>query len=67
MRPRALDELKQQIPLLEYLQSREWRPVRALRGWSLAGTVSAAHRSQAEFPGRFPEEPVLLLWLRPGR
>jgi DNA primase len=32
MRPRALDELKQQIPLLEYLQSREWRPVRALRG-----------------------------------
>jgi hypothetical protein len=32
MSPRALDELKQQIPLLEYLQSREWRPVRALRG-----------------------------------
>ena len=32
MSPRVLDELKQQIPLLEYLQSRAWRPVRALRG-----------------------------------
>ena len=32
MRPRALDELKQQIPLLDYLQSQEWRPARALRG-----------------------------------
>jgi DNA primase len=32
MKPRALDELKQQIPLLDYLQSQEWRPARALRG-----------------------------------
>ncbi len=32
MRPRALDEFKQRIPLLDYLQSQEWRPVRALRG-----------------------------------
>ena len=28
----ALDELKQQIPLLDYLQSQQWRPARALRG-----------------------------------
>src|SRR5271157_878430 len=32
MSTRALDELKQQIPLLDYLQSQEWRPARALRG-----------------------------------
>ena len=32
MRPRALDELKQQIPLLDYLQAQDWRPPRALRG-----------------------------------
>jgi DNA primase len=37
VRPRALDELKQQIPLLDYLQSQEWRPVRALRGGRLLG------------------------------
>jgi DNA primase len=30
VRHHALDELKQQIPLLEYLQAQEWRPVRAL-------------------------------------
>jgi DNA primase len=28
----VFDELKQQIPLLDYLQSQEWRPARALRG-----------------------------------
>src|SRR5260370_28908080 len=32
MKPRALDELKQQIPLSDYLQAEEWRPARALRG-----------------------------------
>ena len=26
----ALDELKQQIPLLEYLQAQDWKPARAL-------------------------------------
>ena len=37
MRPRALDELKQQIPLLEYLQSR-WVAARASTSrWSLTG------------------------------
>jgi DNA primase len=27
---KALDELKQQIPLLEYLQAQDWKPARAL-------------------------------------
>jgi DNA primase len=29
---RALDELKQQIPLLDYLQAQDWQPVRPLSG-----------------------------------
>src|SRR5258708_12024404 len=28
----ALDELKQQIPLLDYLQAQDWQPVRPLSG-----------------------------------
>ena len=32
MNRRALDELKQQIPLLDYLQAHDWRPVRCIRG-----------------------------------
>ena len=32
MNRQALDELKQQIPLLDYLQAHDWRPVRPLRG-----------------------------------
>lgn len=32
MSRKILDELKQQIPLLDYLKAQEWRPVRALRG-----------------------------------
>lgn len=32
MNRRALDELKQQIPLLDYLQARGWRPARRIRG-----------------------------------
>jgi DNA primase len=33
----VLDELKQQIPLLEYLQSHDWRPVRRLSRGRLMG------------------------------
>jgi DNA primase len=32
MNRKALDELKQQIPLLDYLTAQEWRPARALSG-----------------------------------
>jgi DNA primase len=34
---RALDELKQQIPLLEYLQSHDCQPVRRIGGGRLMG------------------------------
>src|SRR5712692_4559435 len=34
VRREALDELKRQIPLLDYLQAHDWRPGRQLsRGW----------------------------------
>ena len=33
----ALDELKQQIPLLEYLQAHDWRPARQLTRGRLMG------------------------------
>jgi DNA primase len=33
----ALDELKRQIPLLDYLQAHEWRPARSLNGGRLMG------------------------------
>src|ERR1700680_1378996 len=32
MNRKALDELKQQIPLLDYLKAQEWRPARSLSG-----------------------------------
>jgi len=34
---KALDELKQQIPLLEYLQTHDWQPVRRIGGGRLKG------------------------------
>jgi DNA primase len=34
---KALDELKQQIPLLDYLQAHDWQPARRLRGGRLMG------------------------------
>ena len=32
MNRKALDELKQQIPLLDYLKAQEWKPARVLSG-----------------------------------
>lgn len=37
MNRKALDELKQQIPLLSYLQTNDWQPVRLLGGGRLMG------------------------------
>ena len=37
MNRRALDELKQNIPLLEYLQAHDWRPARSLNGGRCMG------------------------------
>src|ERR1700688_634044 len=34
---KALDELKQQIPLLDYLQAHDWKPARSIRGGCLMG------------------------------
>ena len=34
---KALDELKQQIPLLDYLQARDWQAARSIRGGRLMG------------------------------
>ena len=42
----ALDELKQQIPLLDYLQAQDWQPVRPLRGgrWMGLCPLHADHK-----------------------
>ena len=37
MSRQALDELKQQIPLLDYLQAHDWRPSRQLSRGRLMG------------------------------
>ena len=37
MNRKALDELKQQVPLLDYLQAHDWQPARGIRGGRLMG------------------------------
>ncbi len=37
MNRQALDDLKQQIPLLDYLQAQDWQPARQLRGGRMLG------------------------------
>ena len=37
MSRKALDELKQQVPLLDYLQGHDWRPIRRIRGGRIMG------------------------------
>ena len=37
MNRRAIDELKQRIPLLDYLQAHGWQPARSIRGGRLMG------------------------------
>jgi len=37
MNRKALDELKQQIPLLDYLHAHDWHPARSIRGGRLMG------------------------------
>ncbi len=37
MNRQALDELKQQIPLLDYLQAQDWQPTRRIRGGRFMG------------------------------
>ena len=46
MNRQALDELKQQIPLLDYLQAQDWQPTRRIRGGRFMGLcpLHADHR-----------------------
>jgi hypothetical protein len=34
---KAVDDLKQQIPLLEYLQAQDWKPARRIAGGRVMG------------------------------
>jgi hypothetical protein len=63
---KTLDELKQQIPLLDYLQAHDWHPAKPLAGGALHGTLPTAYRSQAQLSGGPEQKPVLLLRLRRG-
>jgi DNA primase len=45
----ALDELKQQIPLLDYLQAHDWRPARQLTRGRLMGLCPLHEDHQPSF------------------
>ena len=62
MSRQALDELKQQIPLLDYLQAQDWQPARHLSRSRLMG-LCPLHSNHDQFPDRSQQEPVLLLRL----
>ena len=63
----ALDELKQQIPLMGYLQAHDWQPGAATQPWPIDGAVSFAWRPQTKLPGGCQQRSVLLLRLWPRR
>ena len=65
----ALDELKQQIPLMGYLQAHDWQPGAATQPRPMDGAVPFAWRSQTKLPGGPQQRPLLLLrlWPRRGR
>ena len=67
MNRQALDDLKQQIPLLDYLQAHDWQPGAAPQPWPMDGAVPFAWRSQTQLPGGSQQKPVLLLRLWPRR
>ena len=49
MNRQALDELKQQIPLLNYLQAQDWQPTRRIRGGRLMGRCPLHADHKASF------------------
>ena len=49
MNRQALDELKQQIPLLNYMQAHAWQPTRRLRGGRLMGLCPLHSDHQPSF------------------
>ena len=55
MNRKALDELKQQIPLLEYLQAHDWRPARhsvAADGWGCARCMTITSQASWWIPAK---------------
>ena len=67
MSRQALDELKQQIPLLDYLQAHDWQPARQLSRGRLMGLCPLHADQKPSFLVDPPQEPVLLLRLRSRR
>ena len=51
MNRQALDELKRQIPLLDYLQAHDWQPGSTAEPRPLDGTVPAPPRPQTKLSG----------------
>ena len=49
MSRQALDELKQQIPLLDYLQAHDWQPARQLSRGRLMGLCPLHEDHQPSF------------------
>jgi DNA primase len=67
MNRQALDELKQQIPLLNYLQANDWRPARRLSRARFMGLCPLHEDHEPSFLVDPLKNLVLLLWLRPRR
>ena len=63
----ALDELKQQIPLLDYLQAHDWQPARRLSRGRLMGLCPLHADHKPSFLVDPSKRPVLLLRLWPRR
>ena len=63
MSRQALDELKQQIPLLDYLQAHDWQPARQLSRGRLMGLCPLHADHKPSFLVDPQQEPVLLLRL----
>ena len=63
----ALDELKQQIPLLDYLQAHDWQPARPLSRGRLMGLCPLHADHKPSFLVDPNKRPVLLLRLWPRR
>jgi hypothetical protein len=48
----ALDELKQQIPLLDYLQAQDWQPARHLHHTLIYAAITDGHRDETALQNR---------------
>jgi DNA primase len=62
----AIDELKRQIPLLDYLQANGWRPARQLNGSRCMGLCPLYPDRKPSFLVDSGKSLFYLLWLRTG-